>query len=65
MPVHPQIGGCTLHSFAGVGKGDESRDALARAAVKSEKVCFWVQGFRSWPPLSGGGAGGNNACRLR
>ena len=42
--VCSQIGGCTLHSFAGIGKGDESRDALARAAVKSEKVC---QGFQA------------------
>ena len=44
MHVRPQIGGCTLHSFAGIGKGDESRDALARAAVKSETVRALVKG---------------------
>ena len=38
MCANPQIGGCTLQSFAGIGKGDESKHALARAAVKNATV---------------------------
>ena len=33
-----QIGGTTLHSFAGIGKGDDSKNALAREAVNNNKV---------------------------
>ena len=37
--VRLQIGGCTLHSWAGIGLGEELKQGLADKARNSKKTC--------------------------